>query len=256
MADKKHVKTGKNDSQRVPTGIEGFDELCGGGLLRNRTYLLSGVAGAGKTIFGLQYIYNGITKFGENGIYIAMEERPEQIRENVKKFGWDFEALEEEGKLAIVDACSTKIGIPSHEKYVDVRPFDIRSMMDQIIAIQDDTGAKRAVVDGTTSIGFYLQDPAKIRLELLKLSTTLEVLGLTSLMTCEILDESNPSRFGVEVFVTEGTILMYYKRTNSVRTRSIEIFKMRGSDHSRGIHPYDITPTGIVVHPHEEVYTV
>lgn len=176
-------------------------------------------------------------------------------KENVKEFGWDFEALEEEGKLAILDACSTKIGIPSHEKYVDVRPFDMRSMMDQIIGIQDDIKAKRAVVDGTTSIGFYLQDPSKIRVELLKLSTTLEILGLTSLMTCEIIDENNPSRFGVEMFVTEGTILMYYKRTDSVRTRSIEIFKMRGSDHSKNIHPYEITLNGIVVHPHEEVYT-
>lgn len=255
MADKKHVKTEENNSKRVPTGIAGFDELCGGGLLRNRTYLVSGVAGAGKTIFGLQYIYNGITKYGENGIFIATEERPEQIRENVKKFGWDFEALEEDGKLAIVDACSTKIGIPSHEKYVDVRPFDMRSMLDQIIAIQDEIDAERAVVDGTTSIGFYLQDAAKIRVELLKLSTTLEILGLTSMMTCEIVDEDQTSRFGVETFVTEGTILMHYKRTDSVRVRSIEIFKMRGSDHSKGIHPYEIAPEGIVVHPHEEVYT-
>jgi KaiC/GvpD/RAD55 family RecA-like ATPase len=253
MADKKQIRT--KDPKRIPTGIAGFDEICGGGLLRNRTYLVSGAAGAGKTIFGLQYIYNGITKYGENGIYIAMEERPEQIRENVKEFGWDFEALEEKGKLAMVDACSTKIGIPSHEKYVDVRPFDMRSTMDQIIAIQDEIDAKRAVVDGTTSIGFYLSDPAKIRVELLKLSTTLEILGLTSLMTCEIIDENMPSRFGVEMFVTEGTILMYYKRTNSVRVRSIEIFKMRGSDHSKSIHPYEITPNGIVVHPHEEVYT-
>jgi len=255
MTDKKNVKKEQIESERVPTGIPGFDELCGGGLLRDRTYLVSGAAGAGKTIFGLQYIYNGITKYGESGIYIATEERPDQVRENVKNFGWDFEVMEDEGKLAIIDACSTKIGIPSHEKYVDVRPFDLRSMMDQIIAIQDQIDAKRAFFDGTTSIGFYLQDPSKIRVELLKLSTTLEVLGLTSLMTCEVIDENMASRFGVETFVTEGTILMYYKRTNHVRVRSIEIAKMRGSDHSKGIHPYEITSEGIIVHPHEEVYS-
>ncbi len=254
MSDKKQMKFEPGAAARVPTGIPGFDELCGGGILRNRSYLLSGAAGAGKTIFGLQYIYNGITKYGESGIYIATEERPEQVRENVKQFGWDFEALEEEGKLAILDACSTKIGIPSHEKYVDVRPFDMRSMLDQIIAIQEDIDAKRALVDGTTSIGFYLNDPAKIRVELLKLSTTLEILGLTSLMTCEIIDENMASRFGVETFVTEGTILMYYKRKGTVRVRSMEIFKMRGSNHSQNIHPYEVTQSGIVVHPHEEVF--
>lgn len=240
---------------RVKTGMPGFDELCGGGFIRDRTYLVSGTSGSGKTNFSIQYIYNGITKYGENGIIVATEERPDQIRDNVLKFGWDLKALEEEGKLAIIDACSTKIGIPSQEKYVDVRPFDMRSMMDQIIAVQEELDAKRALIDSTTSIGFYLQDPAKIRVELLKLSTTLEVLGLTSVMTCEILDESTPSRFGVENFVTEGTVVLYYKRHENVRMRSMEIYKMRGSDHSKKIHPYDITPNGFVIHPHEEVYS-
>lgn len=241
---------------RSPTGVEGFDELCGGGLLRDRTYLLSGTSGAGKTIFALQFIYNGITKYGENGIFVATEERPEHIREHALSFNWDLQALEDEGKLAIIDAASTKIGIPSQEKYVDVRPFDMRSMMDQVIMIQEEIDAKRAVVDSSTSIGFYLQDPAKIRVELLKLATTLEILGLTSLMTCEIVDDEHPSRFGVENFVTEGTVAMYYKRMENVRVRSIEIYKMRGSDHSKKIHPYDITTDGIIIHPHEEVYTV
>ena len=241
---------------RVPTGIEGFDELCGSGLLRDYTYLISGTSGSGKTIFGLQFIYNGITKYNENGIIVATEERPEHIRDNAKAFGWDLKALEDEGKLAIIDAASTKIGIPSQEKYVDVRPFDMRSMMDQIIMIQEEIDAKRALIDSTTSIGFYLQDPAKIRVELLKLSTTLEILGLTSIMTSEVMDDDHPSRFGVENFVTEGTIALYYKRMENVRVRSLEIFKMRGSDHSKKIHPYDITKNGVVVHPHEEVYTV
>ncbi|MDF1557430.1 MAG: ATPase domain-containing protein [ANME-2 cluster archaeon] len=246
-----------NDPERrVPTGIEGFDELCGGGLLRDRTYLISGTSGAGKTILALQFLYNGITKYDENGIFVATEERPEQIRENGLMFGWDLKELENEGRLAIIDAASTKIGIPSQEKYVDVRPFDMRSMMDQIIMIQEELDAKRAVVDSTTSIGFYLQDPAKIRVELLKLSTTLEILGLTSIMTSEVVDDDHPSRFGVENFVTEGTIAMYYKRMENVRVRSLEVYKMRGSDHSKKIHPYDITSEGIVVHPHEEVYTV
>ena len=243
------------DSKRVPTGINGFDELCEGGFLRNRTYLISGTSGAGKTNFALQFLFNGIMNYGENGIFVAMEERPEQLRENVESFGFNIRAMEDEGKLAIVDACSTKIGLPSNEKYVDSRPFDMRGLMDQIIEIQDDIGAKRAVLDSTTSIGFHLNDPSKLRIELLKLSTTLEILGLTSLMTCEIVDDSQPSRFGVENFVTEGTVMMYYKRHENVRTRTLEIYKMRGSNHSHKIHPYEIGEYGITVHPNEEVYT-
>jgi KaiC/GvpD/RAD55 family RecA-like ATPase len=243
------------DYERVPTGIPGFDELIEGGFLRNDTYLLSGTSGAGKTIFALQYLYNGITKYGENGIFIAMEERPEQIRKKMKRFGWNLEALEAEGKLAIVDACSTKIGILSHEKHVDIKPFDMDSMVDQMTSIQENIDARRAVVDSSTSIGFYLQNPTQIRIELLKLSTTLEILGLTSLITCEIIDENTVSRFGVETFVTEGTILIYYKRIDAVKIRSIEIVKMRGVNHSQHIHPYEITSNGIVVHSIEEIYT-
>jgi KaiC/GvpD/RAD55 family RecA-like ATPase len=242
-------KKTKGDSKRVPSGIEGFDDLCEGGLIRNRSYLLSGPAGAGKTIFGLQYLYNGITKYGENGIYIATEERPDEVRENVLKFGWDFEALEDEGKLAMIDACSTKIGIPSHEKYVDVRPFDLRSMMDQIIAIQDSIDAKRALFDSTTSIGFYLQDPSKIRVELLKLSTTLEILGLTSILTCELLENDiGNSRFGIEQFIAEGVIKMSTKQVDDVYLSSISIIKMRGSKHSKKIHPFEITSSGIQIY--------
>ncbi len=129
-------------------------------------------------------------------------------------------------------------------------------MLDQIMAVQEEIDAKRAVVDGATSIGFHLQNPLKIRIELLKLSTTLEVLGLTSLMTCEIIDDNVTSRFGVESFVTEGTILMSYKRMDAVRVRSIEMLKMRGTNHSQRIHPYEITTNGIVIHPNEQIYQV
>ncbi len=257
-AAQKKEKPSVEKLERVPTGVPGFDELCHGGLIKNRTYLLSGTSGAGKSIFALQYLYNGAIKYNEPGIFVATEERPKEIRQNALNFGWDLKALEDENKLALVDACATKIGIPSKEKYVDVRPFDMRSMMDQIITIQEKINAKRAVVDSSTSIGFYLlQNPGKIRVELLRLSTTLEILGLTSLLTCEVVEDEKSfriNRFGVENFVTEGTIAIYYKRSENVRTRSIEIYKMRGTDHSKKIHPFEITPNGIVVHPKEEVF--
>jgi KaiC/GvpD/RAD55 family RecA-like ATPase len=246
----------KGEDERVVTGIEGFDELCGGGLIRNRSYLLSGTSGAGKTILALQYLYNGATMFGENGIFLATEERPDEIRKNALKFGWDFAALEREGKIAFIDGTSTKIGIPSMEKYVDIRPFDMQYITDQIITIQEEINAKRAVVDSSTSIGFNLQDPPKIRIELLKLSTTLGIVGLTSFLTCEILDDEGSSctRFGVENFVTDGIVALYFKRSGSMRVRSIEIFKMRGTAHDTKVHPFDISPKGIIVHPHEEVF--
>ncbi|RLI78312.1 circadian clock protein KaiC [Archaeoglobales archaeon] len=242
--------------ERVPTGITGFDELCEGGLLRDRSYLLSGTSGSGKTVFAMQYLYNGAEKFNEPGIFVSTEERPQHVREHFITFGWDLEKLEDENMLAIIDATSTKIGLPSDEKYIDVRPFDTRSLLDQIITIQDEIGARRAVLDSTTSIGFIINDIAKFRVELLKISTTMEILGLTSILTCEVVESGDRiSRFGVENFVTEGTIVLYYTRMENIRVRSLEIFKMRGTNHSKKIHPFDITSEGVVVHSKEEVFT-
>ncbi len=243
--------------ERAPTGIPGFDELCEGGLLRDRSYLVSGPSGSGKTIFAMQFLVNGIELYNEPGVFVATEERPQHLREHFLTFGWDLEKYEDENMLAIVDATSTKIGLPSDERYIDVRPFDTRSLLDQIITIQDEIGARRAVVDSTTSIGFTIGDPAKFRVELLKISTTMEILGLTSVLTCEVIEGEGGdkiSRFGVENFVVEGTIVLYYTRIENTRVRSLEIFKMRGTNHSSKIHPFEITDKGIVVYSKEEVF--
>ena len=240
--------------ERCPSGVPGFDELCEGGFIRDKTYLISGVSGSGKTIFALQFIVKGAEEYREPGIFVATEERPQNIREYALTLGWDIEKLEDENMIALVDATSTKIGLPSDEKYVDIRPFDTRSILDQVISIQDEIGARRAVLDSTTSIGFMINDISKFRIELLKISTTFEVLGLTSLFTCEIVEGSQmASRFGVEQFVTEGTIVLRFERSGNVKIRALEIVKMRGSKHSYKIHPFEITENGIVVYAGEEI---
>lgn len=246
---------------RIPTGIEGFDELCNGGLIKNRTYLVVGTSGAGKTIFGLQYLYNGATKYNQPGILLATEERPATIRENALTFGWDLKRLEDENKLAIIDASSTKIGVPSLERFIDIRPFDIDQIIDQIISIQEEVGAVRAMVDSSTSIGYNIPDMAKARIELLKLSTTLEVLELTSIMTAEVIYGSQNRGFGIESFITEGTIALYNTRKRpqkdgppGPRSRTLEIYKMRGSAHSPDLYPFDVTGRGLVVHPREKLF--
>lgn len=240
--------------ERCPVGIPGMDEICGGGFLRDRTYLIVGPSGSGKTIFAMQFLYSGAVEYNEPGIFIATEERPQNLRENFATFGWDIEKLEDENMLAIIDATSAKIGLPSDERFVDARPFDTRSLIDNILTVQDEIRALRAALDSTTSIGFAINDVAKFRVELLKISTTLEVLGLTSVMTAEVVEEGQISRFGVENFIVDGVIVLYYTKLENTRVRGIEVYKMRGSDHSKKVHPYDITPQGIIVHSREEVF--
>ncbi len=243
------------NTERVRTEIPGFDELCGGGLLKKRTYLVSGVSGSGKTIFGLQYLYNGITKYGEPGIYISIDEAPSMVRENVIPFGWDLKTLEDEGKFAIIDARSIKSGKTSNEKSLDIEHLNLRSLIETFLVKQEELSAKRVLVGGAASIGFSLKEHSNINLELMKLCKTLEILGLTALITCETTDDSTATRFGVETSVTQGTILMSQKRMDSMRVRSIEIIRMKGSTHSQAIHPFEISRDGIVVHPNEEIYS-
>jgi KaiC/GvpD/RAD55 family RecA-like ATPase len=239
------------DDERARTGVEGFDDLCGGGLLRDHTYLAAGAAGCGKTLFALQFLYNGATKFDEPGVFLATEERPGRIRRNAKRFGWDFEALELKNKIAFLDGTSTRVGLPSTEKYVEVRGLDMDSLLDDLVRIQEEIGAVRAVVDSWSSLSYIYGDPAKARAEALRLAATLEALGMTALVTSEWSDEN---RVLLESFLVDGVILFYNSRKENFRTRSLEVYKMRGSDHSRKIHPFEITPRGIVVHAREEVY--
>ncbi len=90
--------------EKSPTGIEGVDEITGGGLPRGRTSLLLGGPGSGKTVFALQALVNGAREFGEPGIFVAFEENSEEILQNAASFGWDLPALVESGQLIFVDA--------------------------------------------------------------------------------------------------------------------------------------------------------
>ncbi|RLE68744.1 MAG: KaiC domain-containing protein, partial [Thermoprotei archaeon] len=104
--------------ERVKSGIPGLDEILYGGIPRRNIVLLSGGPGTGKTIFGQQYVYYGLTQ-GESGIIVALEEHPVQIRINMRQFGWDVRRYEDRGLFAIVDAFTGGIGeAAKRERYV------------------------------------------------------------------------------------------------------------------------------------------
>jgi KaiC/GvpD/RAD55 family RecA-like ATPase len=239
-----------NKTEKIKTGIPGFDEICNGGLLRNRAYVVEGMCGAGKSIFGLQFLYNGAVQYNEPGMLLSTEERPDSIRANASNLGWNLAELEGKGMLSIIDGSFAKIGIPSTEKYLDFKPSNIDKTILTLIKVKEDTGAKRLVVDSLTALSQdYLDRAGRYRKALLKMTTLLDLAGLTTLF---LVEARAPG--GVESFVTEGAITLYFKRKENLRVRGIEIHKLRGSDHSHKIHAIDIGHGGIVVHPAEELY--
>ena len=114
---------------RIKTGITGFDELIEGGLPEGRSFLISGGTGTGKTIFAMQFLVNG-SLMGEPGIYLTLDERPELIREDMLRFGWNLRSFEDQGLLQIIDGTLAKVGIPSDEEFsLPATGFDLDKLL-------------------------------------------------------------------------------------------------------------------------------
>src|SRR6267142_1854262 len=135
---------------KMPTGIEGFDSITGGGLPRNRTSLIIGDPGGGKTVFALQTLVNGARQFGEPGIFVAFEENSRRILANAASFGWNLPKLERK-QLFFFDA---KMG----PDVIMAGEFDLSGMLAGIKAEADARGARRIVFDAVDALLTLLDD--------------------------------------------------------------------------------------------------
>lgn len=223
--------------ERVETGIIGLDKLMEGGVVKKSVTLVSGGAGTGKTIFSSQFINHGL-KNGENCLYITMEESPEDIKEDVKNFGWDFEGFIKTKKLFL--------------EYHD--PFQVTDIVTPLIERIKKSKIERVVVDSTSLLGLYFKNAFEIRKQLYKLVTALKSNGATSILTAEITDEHALSRFGVEEFVADGLIKLYGLKIGEGNFRSLQIIKMRRTEHATDVFPFEFTGRGIVVKSKESMF--
>jgi len=226
--------------ERVKTGIKGLDEILKGGIPNNQLTLITGTSGTGKTTLCSQFIYNGASKFGDNGVYLTFEEPSDLLKENMKNsFGIDFTKLEEENKVAFI-------------KYDPYRVDDVFDVLESTIR---EIGAQRVVIDSISSLGLYIRDSSELRRVIYNMSMSLRKLGTTSMIISEIVPGKHGlSRYGVEEFVADSVIVMYYERLQSSYNRAIQVWKLRGSPHSENLHPYRITPDGLVISSHDEAF--
>lgn len=223
--------------ERIRIGVPGLDELMGGGIPKTQLVLLTGTSGTGKTILANQFIHEGVKKYNENGVYLSFEEPVNSMKENVKQFGWDFEKLEKSGKFA----------------FIRYDPYHIEDVFDILESTIRDVKATRVVVDSISALGLHIKDEAELRRMIFNLSVILRKLSCTSLLISEIVHgKGGLSRYGVEEFVSDSVIVLYYERLQSTFSRAIQVWKVRGSDHSEKLHPYKITSKGIVTYPSEE----
>lgn len=216
--------------RRIPSGIPGLDSLIEGGFLEGSVILVTGGTGTGKTIFSSQFLWQGLLR-GESGLYITLEEDENDIKEDALQFGWDFEKFEKKGLFKI--------------KYYDPVQTSIHSeMIDEIKRIN----AKRVVVDSVSVMGLNIESLPKIRKMLLNLINAIKRERCTAILTSEIPENSNGlSRFGVEEFVADGVIILYYLGTVGEYIRSLQIKKMRRTKHGNDVYPIEITKKGLII---------
>jgi len=234
---------------RILTGIPGFDEIVNGGIPKRNVVLLAGGPGTGKSIFGYQYLYNGLVR-NQPGVLVALEEHPVQIRLSMSQFGWDVSFYEEKGKFALVDAFTAGIGeAAKREKYVVRAPDDFQMLIDVLRSAVKDVGAERVVVDSVTTL--YITKPTLARSMVLQLKKVLSGLGCTSILVSQVsVTERGFGGPGVE-HAADGIIRLDLDEINGELKRSIIVWKMRGTSHSMKRHPFEITDKGLIVKPKE-----
>jgi len=234
---------------RVLTGIPGFDEIVNGGIPKRNVILLAGGPGTGKSIFGYQYLYNGLVR-NQSGVLVALEEHPVQIRLSMSQFGWDVSSYEEKGKFALVDAFTAGIGeAAKREEYVVRAPDDFQMLIDILRSAVKDVGAERVVVDSVTTL--YITKPTLARSMVLQLKKVLSGLGCTSILVSQVsVTERGFGGPGVE-HAADGIVRLDLDEINGELKRSIIVWKMRGTSHSMKRHPFEITDKGLIVKPKE-----
>src|SRR5688500_5104163 len=227
---------------KAPSGIAGLDEITLGGLPRGRPTLVCGTAGCGKTLFGMEFLLRGAQAFGENGAFIAFEERPEDLSQNVRSLGFDLDRLVAENRIAV--------------DYIHVEPqqihetgeYDLEGLFLRLGMAIDSVGAKRVVLDTLESLFGGFTNQALLRAELRRLFRWLKEKGVTAIITGER-GEGQLTRQGLEESVSDCVILLDHRVREQVSTRRLRIVKYRGSTHGTNEYPFLIDEDGIHVLP-------
>ena len=232
--------------EKLETGIPGFDQISQGGLPKGRTTLVAGTAGSAKTVFAAQFLAEGILKADEAGVFVTLEESPDDIRRNVKGLGWDVQQWEADGKWVFVDA-SPQPG----EEMIITADYDLGGLMARIEHGVRKVNATRVSMDSLGAIFTQFADRAIVRRELFRIATMLKRIGVTAVMTAERTEEyGDIARYGIEEFVADNVVILCNPLEGEKRRRTVEILKYRGTLHYKGEYPFTVMPgQGFIVIP-------
>jgi circadian clock protein KaiC len=232
----------KQSLPKTRTGINGLDEITEGGLPRGRPTLICGDAGCGKTLFSIEFIIKGATQFNEPGVFMAFEEKSEELAMNVASLGFDIDKLIAAKKIKIDHVHIDKSEIEETGEY------DLEGLFIRLGYAIDSIGAKRVVLDTIENLFAGLSNQGILRAELRRLFTWLKDRGVTAIITGER-GEGKLTRNGLEEYVSDCVILLDHRIQNQISTRRLRVIKYRGSVHGTNEYPFLIDENGISVLP-------
>jgi circadian clock protein KaiC len=222
---------------RLPTGIPGLDRIARGGFPVGRNTLVTGIAGAGKTIFAMQFLAEGIRQFGQAGVFVTLGEDTDDIRRNAASLGFDVPEWERAGAWRFVDAS------PVDDEEVVVGGFDFSGLTTRILAAVDAVQATRVAIDSVSAAFARFADRASVRPALEGLLRDLKGAGVTAVLTAEgSEDELGRLHLRMGEHATDSIVRLEYRLVAERRRRTLEVVKIRGGAHRTGAHPFTVRP--------------
>ena len=240
------LANGKNGAppqlKKSPTGIEGLDEVIGGGLPTGRPTIVCGGPGCGKTMLGIEFLVRGATQFDEPGVFLAFEETPEDLIRNVASLGFDLRELTARKKL-LLDYVHVE-----RSEIQETGEYDLEGLFIRLQHAIDSVGAKRVVVDTLEALFSGFSNQGILRAELRRLFRWLKDRNMTTIITAERGDGAL-TRYGLEEYVSDCVIVLDHRVVGQLSTRRLRIVKYRGSVHGTNEYPFLIDEHGISVLP-------
>jgi circadian clock protein KaiC len=227
---------------KVPSGIDGLDQITHGGLPRGRPTIVAGGAGSGKTLFAMQFLAQGALEHDEPGVLLAFEETSEDLAQNFASLGFSIDELVAKKKL-VVDYVALDRG-----EIEETGAYDLEGLFVRLDAAVRSIGAKRVALDTLETIFSGFSDEALLRNEIRRLFQWLKDRELTTVITAER-GEGTFTRYGLEEYVSDCVILLDQRIHDQVATRRMRIVKYRGTSHGTNEYPFIIGDTGILVSP-------
>ncbi|NPE26755.1 hypothetical protein HNV12_01995 [Methanococcoides sp. SA1] len=224
---------------RCASGIAGFDRICNGGFVRNSDNLIVGGPGSGKSTFLLQFLWNGVAQYGENGLYCSFEPDIVDILGDSMAHGWDFSKLSCEGKI----------------KFMRFSPqTSIDELKNELIKVIAQNNIRRICFDPISVLALNLNDEGKIRETIFKLSSLMKRLKVTTVFVDESLEgEMGMTRDGewtktdILRFLSDSVTVFYETGVAGAGDRAVRIAKMRRTAHERKPVPMIIGDGGLVI---------